>query len=191
MEGHYCNCAVGKDRYFVISFWPYEEEAIRTIWEGVKVLREAKKSQRMLEKENKSLKAQVSQLQRRLSEQQLIADNERDLRIEAYKQAERLRRMQQRQEWQRNERLRYRDPIHIYALEDNASGTCAKDWKLIVDYHKGAHNIQLSPADPHNATQELEITENDSIYLFDLIAPRNLSSLGLLPVVPSKLCEKF
>ena len=91
------------------------------------------------------------------------------------------------------ERLRNLDPIHIYAQKDRTSGLSKEDWVLVVDYHKGAHDIQLCGAQP-NGAQTLEITEHDTVFNFDLIAPRDLSekALGMsLPVVPGRLCQDF
>mmetsp|Transcript_13745 Transcript_13745/g.22908 ORF Transcript_13745/g.22908 Transcript_13745/m.22908 type:complete len:405 (+) Transcript_13745:292-1506(+) len=31
LSGHYCNAAVGKQRYLTLSWWPYESEAMRTL----------------------------------------------------------------------------------------------------------------------------------------------------------------
>jgi len=36
LDGHYCNSAVGSGRFFVLSWWPYEAEAMRTMWEAVR-----------------------------------------------------------------------------------------------------------------------------------------------------------
>lgn len=231
LDKHYCNCVVGNGRFLVFSFWPYEEEAVRSIWENVKEIREFEKKDRkqkkhikalqqeneelskfLLEKDNiiSSLKKEIQSQRQEIFRRAKRAREEHKMRQEnirkeiekkknlAKKNAERkarleeekLRRMQRKREWERNERLRYRDPIHIYALHENASGDKKEDWELLVDYHKGAHDISLLPAS-QDGSQTLEITENSSVYQFDIIAPSNLNSLGLLPVVPSKLCEDF
>jgi hypothetical protein len=46
LDGHYCNCAVGASRYLVLSFWPFEEEAIRKVWECLRVSRVMEKKMR-------------------------------------------------------------------------------------------------------------------------------------------------
>jgi len=99
------------------------------------------------------------------------------------------RRQQLRQERQRNERYRLRDPIHIYALS-SGTGTEKNDWTLVLDYHKGAHDIKLGHIGT-DGSHALEITENESVFLFDLIVPKNVATIGALPIVPRKLCADF
>ena len=89
---------------------------------------------------------------------------------------------------QRNERLRMRDPIHIYQLS-SGNGTQQSDWTLVVDFHKGAHDIKLD-YDRNSESHSLEITENNNVFLFDLLFP-DLQSFSDLPLEPERLCVGF
>jgi hypothetical protein len=101
----------------------------------------------------------------------------------------------------RAERFRLRDPIHVYTLVDGKSGNDKDDWALVLDYHKGAHALELFQAAPpavgaaeEGATrpvQRLRVTEHDRVFDFDLIAPADLASIGKLPIVPGRLCADF
>merc|ERR1711920_804128 len=100
---------------------------------------------------------------------------------------EEWRRQRQNQERARAERLRLRDPIHIYALVEGTSGFSRQDWKLVVDYHKGAHDLYLGEPCP-DGTQILEVTEHESVFRFNLVVPSDVMSMGLsLPIVPDRL----
>ena len=104
---------------------------------------------------------------------------------------EHWRKQRERSAAARAERLRYRDPIHIWQLDGDAAGNAQADWTLVVDYHKGAHNLELrDPAGPAGAPQ-LWVTEHDKVYRFELVGPDNLAGLTGLPVVPGKLCPDF
>merc|ERR1712137_1014232 len=74
LDGHYCNCVVGSGRYLVFSFWPYEDEAMRAIWEGEKSMREMKKAQIALEMENEELKKEVKLLKSEISQKDSLID---------------------------------------------------------------------------------------------------------------------
>ena len=84
------------------------------------------------------------------------------------------------------------------AAASRLSGDSGDDWVLVLDYHKGAHALQLesgsaegtgSGSGPH---QRLLVTEKDTVFSFDLVAPANLGMLsGSLPVVPGRLCDGF
>jgi hypothetical protein len=101
-----------------------------------------------------------------------------------------LRKTTQNFEKKRNERLKDKDPIHIYALQAGCSGFVMEDWKLVLDYHKGAHDLKLRK--PSNLeVQRLEITDHDVVYHFDLVVPADVCSLGALPLVPGRLCQDF
>jgi hypothetical protein len=86
----------------------------------------------------------------------------------------------------------------VYALAGGKSGAKQSDWHLVVDYHKGAHGLELS-APFHtdsmgrqgSSTQRLKVTEGNVVFEFDLVVPEDLSSLGQLPIVPGRLCEGF
>jgi len=207
LAGHYCNCVVGAGRYFIISFWPYEEEAMRTIWECLKIGRKMEKQLHKRQEEISELNNIISQQQKEIDRLKSVAEaarkeasiarknaaSEKEKANQARRQAReikaRWRKEQLNQERQRNERYRLRDPIHIYALS-NGTGTVKADWTLVLDYHKGAHNIKLGEC--KDEAHALEITENDSVFLFDLIVPQNMKSIGVsLPVVPGKLCVDF
>jgi hypothetical protein len=222
LAGHYCNCAAGSGRYLVISFWPYEEEAMRTIWE---CLKEARKAEKELTAKSKALdqkdeeieklkiviqekdaiiqqqSQQLAGLRRNLSAARKEAAGERqkaarakqdayNARREARELKEKWQRQRQLQEQRRNERLRMRDPIHVYALT-SGTGSSKADWTLVLDYHKGAHGIKLGPV-TKDSHQVLEITENDSVFQFELVVPKDVKSIrSLLPLVPGKLCTDF
>jgi hypothetical protein len=119
----------------------------------------------------------------------------------------RAQRMREERAWaqrmrdsaRQSERFRMLDPIHVYALrEPRLSGDSGDDWVLVLDYHKGAHALQLesgsaegsgSGSGPH---QRLLVTEKDTVFSFDLVAPADLGTLsGSLPVVPGRLCDGF
>jgi regulator of replication initiation timing len=247
LDRHYCNAAVGAGRYFVLSFWPYEEEAMRTVWECLRLGRTLEKTLKGNAQQLQQLQSQVSALQEQLaakdaellqlradlrSSQQevarleqevarlrgqlgaahrklhqkdaVIAQKQRQLkgayarvhaerqgRLAAEKEAERFRRMQLRMESQRNERLRLRDPIHIYALEGGRRGQERQDWRLVLDYHKGAHDLALAPPRADHS-QLLEIVEHETVVQFRLMAPSRLDDISAaLPLVPGRLCAEF
>ena len=249
LEGHYCNAAVGCGRYFVLSWWPYEDEAMRAIWEALRRERqmgkamkakdaeihalerratkataaagqqrasarqEAAQATAIIERQRKALRAKdaiiAGQRRQEAARQQQKQDRQEAARQR--KEAARAAREQQKQDrrarvaaeqrWRqdraraardRSERLRYRDPIHIYALDGGRSGEAAADWVLVVDYHKGAHALELTqPPTGGGGHQQLLVTENDKVFACDLVAPTTLATLGKLPVVPGKLCADF
>lgn len=224
LDKHYCNCAVVAGRYMVFSFWPYEEEAVRTIWEGLRVSRGMEKELRAKDRELKVAKEEVrtlrvkleqvqqqlqatqAQLQHHLSqlfsswreasqakeEAKRAKEEARQAKEEARQAEGQWRRMQQAREAERNERLRLRDPIHIYALEEGASGMRPEDWTLVLDYHKGAHGIELEDPRPDGRQQRVQFTVGDLSLQFDLVVPGNVSSLkAKLPLSPSLLCADF
>ena len=125
----------------------------------------------------------------------------RQLREAAREQAIRAARERaERNHADRIERFRLKDPIHIYALAGGAAGNSAKDWTLILDYHKGAHSLELSPPSSAKAAgigvserplQRLRITEHSKVFEFELCAPTDLRTVGRLPIVPGLLCEGF
>ena len=300
LNGHYCNSAVGNSKYFVLSWWPFEDEAMRSNWEAERQLRsqaktlqsterEAEKLRRELEQkdaaiaqtddknsrltsqlkqkdstiahansQNSRLKSQLKhkdehiaklqQQQNQLRQQQKqekqrqyelrqqekqrqyelrqqerqerqreyeLQKQEKQRQYELRKQQQQLERAARRQRelaWQaqrraaaqaRNERFRLRDPIHIWALEAGKDGNDASDWHLILDYHKGAHDLELSApfpsdddedagaAEGRGMIQRLRVTENNKIFDFDLVAPGDLADIGRLPIVPGRLCDGF
>ena len=227
LENHYCNCVAGAGKYFLISFWPYEEEAVRTIWDCLKLARGMEKLHRNKEKgwkaeldkkdqEIESLNEQIIVLRKQVSHAELqLAKAQKKLRQnqkreqmrqiqaqqrkeqreaaarwkrEQFQQEQKMRKEKWEKQRQMNERLRMRDPIHIYQLS-SGTGTQKSDWTLVVDYHKGAHDIQLD-FDRKSECHSLEITENDNIFLFDLLLP-DLLSIPNLPLVPETLCDGF
>ena len=229
LDGHYCNAAVGSGGYFVLSWWPYEDEAIRAIWEAGKQTREKDRMIRALQLELASKDIAIQRRDEKLNEVQQQLQRERKQR-EWLEQKERARREEaerKKQEWlerrqlreaareqairaareraERNhadriERFRLKDPIHIYALAGGAAGNSAKDWTLILDYHKGAHSLELSPPSSAKAAgigvserplQRLRITEHSKVFEFELCAPTDLRTVGRLPIVLGLLCEGF
>ena len=282
LNGHYCNAAVGSHQYFLLSWWPFEDEAMRAHWEAERQLRAQGKSLRSAEREVTQLRQEarerdavlgsqnqaifrlqaqtkrkdaqiVQQLEttqraQRATEQrhqealqvlqqrnvriqvaverksaQIALQEEKTQRQQALrqerfrlreeearrKQAERESRRalrQQREEaWRRQrqaaatsraERFPLRDPIHVYALAGGKSGTKQSDWHLVVDYHKGAHGLELSAPfqtdmGRQGSTQRLKVTEGNVVFEFDLVVPEDLGTLGQLPIVPGRLCEGF
>ncbi len=227
LENHYCNCVAGAGKYFIISFWPYEEEAVRTIWDSLKIARsmekvfrkkekswkvELEKKDQEIEKLNQEIivlrnKVSAVELQllkkekilrenrkreqmRKIQAQQHREAREREaiLKRERFLQEQKLREEKFRRDRERNERLRMRDPIHIYQLS-SGSGTQKSDWTLVVDYHKGAHDIKLE-FDRKSECHSLEIIENENVFCFDMLFP-DLQSLSDLPLVPERLCAEF
>jgi len=91
------------------------------------------------------------------------------------------------------------DPIHIYALQPGLDGAIPESWELILDYHKGAHALDLfAPGQTlpkagaaHQISQRLLITENKSVFEFELLLPVDFRRLGKLPILPGRLCEGF
>jgi hypothetical protein len=84
----------------------------------------------------------------------------------------------------------------VYALAGGKSGTKQSDWHLVVDYHKGAHGLELSAPfqtdmGRQGSTQRLKITEGNVVFEFDLVVPEDLGTLGQLPIVPGRLCKRF
>lgn len=227
LDGHYCNAVVGADRYIVVSFWPYDDEVARAVWENQKTGRAMEKVIRAKTIENQKLQSELSKAQTEISSlKSVIAakDNQiHRLQGQIGQQKMQMSRMQahsqraiaaaQRQTWQarqekaeaerrwrrarqdyeraRMERYRLRDPIHIFALQAGRSGFAKDDWKLVLDYHKGAHDLRLHKANAFEPGQRLEVTEHGSVFLFDLVVPQDVSVLGSLPVVPERLCADF
>ena len=72
-----------------------------------------------------------------------------------------------------------------------AAGSSAKDWTLILDYHKGAHSLELSPPSSAKAAgigvserplQRLRITEHSKVFELELCAhPRACAPLAACP----------
>lgn len=280
LERHYCNCAVASGRYLIISFWPYEDETMRTVWECMRIgrtmekalasnsteikslrdeidrlkqqlrdtegeLRQAQQDLRNAQGEADALRQQVHQLQRSVQQAQRViasknaeisqrnhqirkqqADHSREVRglsgqlsqararesiarskaaqarsdARAQRQkAEVLRRqygrLQKAYEIQRKERWRLADPIHVYALRDGSSGFNRDDWTLVLDYHKGAHELSLSPPSLDgraSSPQVLEVLEHSTVVQFELCVPRDINAIGArLPLQPGRLCEHF
>jgi hypothetical protein len=248
LEGHYCNCAVAAGRYLVLSFWPYEEEAMRTVWECLRMGRTMEKTLKnnaaeiaslqtqLQEKEEElnavksellSTKGEVEKLRQEVYKlrgslfqaQQSLANknqqisrmaasgHQKDLvharqvqnlrskmsqaRSEARVERDKYRAMQNRYEQQRLERLRLRDPIHVYALREGRAGFEREDWAMVLDYHKGAHDLSIS-APRVDGNQMLEVVEHSKVVQFELCVPRNVADIGAaLPLQPGRLCDDF
>lgn len=205
LDKHYCNSIVGSGRYVVISFWPYEDEAIRAVWEGIKYVRATEKDWKaQVNVLNKELKEKDVALQEKDAEirklKGVIADQNTQMantKAQVHAVNEELRQekiashaLSQAYERERMERFRLRDPIHIYALQENCSGFAKQDWKLVLDYHKGAHNLELSKPNTVGV-QHLKVTEHDAVYCFGLNVPSNVNTITNLPFVPERLCADF
>ena len=251
LNHHYCNSAVVGGRYMVFSFWPYEEEAMRTIWGCLRVTRSIEKELRTKEKTCRELESQLeaqdkelraldasfeqleiqletksAQLQQAQRQANAAWKETRRARLEAkaarretnsarfdaatarqeansarqeaaiarraaIESESKWRGVQQRLEREQNERFRVRDPIHIYALQEGKSGFHMNDWHLVLDYHKGAHGIQLGEPRP-DGTQQVNFVVNSDVLQFDLVVPRDVTSLKVtLPLSPPVLCPDF
>ena len=250
LDGHYCNAAVGCGRYFSLSWWPFEEEAMRAVWEAQRERRAQVKFAEALAKENERLRRVASSQQKKIrgrdaklkqQRQQVkqlrgevrsanqaartqaaaaqaakrqAADAKRraaQAKAQAKAKAQQrsraqftaqvnitinIRQMEReriRAQSRRSERFRFLDPIHIYALQGGASGQAAEDWRLVVDYHKGAHALRITGVGSSGSgspeRQQLHITEHDKVFSFDLVAPHDLS--GVRTCVPGLLCPGF
>lgn len=155
-----------------------------------------------------SLQAQAehqAEKARRASEERAQAAAIRHARYEQQK-AERNERLRRESEWRSqraamarsraadmfSERLRMRDPIHVYALKPGRDGASAASWELILDYHKGAHALDLyAPSQSTPKSQRLLITEDKSVFEFELHIPADFSQIGKLPLLPGRLCDGF
>jgi len=240
LEGHYCNVAVGVGRYFVLSWWPYEEEAMRAIHEAVqrergmeKAFRQELKSKeeafrQELQSKEQQIQSQenalrqkdsyISQIKQKMQEdrkamrekEQQIRSKENALKqkdsyisqIKQKMQEDRKAMREKEMRWheqrrrdtqRRNERFRLRDPIHVYALQEGRDGDSPDDWILAIDYHKGAHGLQLEPSMDASGAQRLCVTEQRTIFEFELRAPADLLGMGAgaLPVCPEQMCDGF
>jgi hypothetical protein len=315
LEGHYCNTAVGSHNFFVLSWWPFEDEAMRAIWEAGRQLREQNKALEAKERELEALEKEsaraiaakdaalqakekeaaaaskdaaralgakqaelarqahelarkdkkIDALQAKAAKQAgalaakdaalqakekeaaaaskdaaralgakqaalvrkdrmidaLQAKASERARQWAAKASERAERLRAESEWRarrakqqaararadRSERFRLMDPIHVYALEPGKSGVGAADWTLVLDYHKGAHALELlapnagtaassgrSAGSAHagaSSSQRLRVTEHSNVFEFDLLLPANFRTIGKLPIVPGRLCDGF
>ena len=268
LEGHYVNAATAQGKVMVISYWPYNDEANRAIWEGTrrerslgkvikkqdakiktqkstikkqsariqsldgkvgrlkstnsKLYKTVKSQQRVMGGLRAALKSQRRQKAEALRKKRaayvrmraerkaasLARQRAREERQAAYfarqrarearrnawqaRRAERVQRAAARARRRRSERWRMLDPIHIYVAD--GSGAARSDWKLVLDYHKGAHDLELGPAHHDGTPRTLFITENENRFEFDLSvleARRDLGSLGRLPIVPERLCDGF
>ena len=251
LDNHYCNCAVAAGRYIVFSFWPFENEAVRTIWGCLQVTRAIAKDLKSKTKECTELKTQLeasrqdssaatqqasaarqeafssrqeasaarkeasAARQEAFSARQETSAARQDASVarqetsaarkeafsarqetsaarqEARTHEQTWRQMQQRQEQQFQERMRLRDPIHIYALPDGASGMRREDWHLVLDYHKGAHDIELGEPRP-DGNQQVNFIVDSTVLQFDLVVPKDINSLKMkLPLSPAVLCADF
>jgi len=228
LERHYCNAAVGAGRYFVLSWWPFEDEAMLTIWEGLRRERKREKgfasemrakdayiakleareekATKIIRNQKYVVRAKNAEIARRdvAAEQAAAASKEREqaARVEERQIAQRQRQLAEQAFWKQQrerdaardasrqaERLRMRDPIHIYALDGGRDGGKAADWVLLIDYHKGAHELDLVTT--YGGAPRMLVTEHDTVYEFDLVAPSSLESLGELPLAPAQLCDGF
>lgn len=213
LDRHYCNSVAA---YLVFSFWPYDEEAVRTIWDSLRMLRTQEKELRALRTEVQTMRADNAALRTVLAERdRLVASLQLQLgqavarQEAAVAEAAAARRseqamqrtlsstqqqlwsMQQQLERERAERLRLRDPILVYALSEGADGFNTADWTLVLDYHKGAHRLELGPPEA-DGSQVLDVTEHDNTYRFSLVVPRDVRHLARRePLRPSQLCEHF
>jgi hypothetical protein len=79
LAGHYCNAAVGKGGFIVLSWWPYEDEAMRAIHEGAKSLRAVERTLEFTVKTSAKQQEEIARQQKAL--------DAREAELEAQKQA--------------------------------------------------------------------------------------------------------
>ena len=222
LEGHYCNSAVGSHGFMVLSWWPFEDEAMRAIWESGRQIASQDKELQAAKKELETVKkasalaltakddalARSAQTIRALTAKQQAKDLAFRQRAEQQKAQraqqinERLARIQRESAWKatraaqartRSERFRMRDPIHVYALDSGKNGSSESDWRLVLDYHKGAHALEVFAPSEGSGNQRLLVTENDQVFAFDLLqlTSNDVRNIGKLPIVPGRLCADF
>jgi hypothetical protein len=223
LEGHYCNSAEGCGRFVALSWWPYNEEAVRRNHEANAVERKqqqqidslkrqvAARDQKLsklgqkleaqrttIRQQGKQLEASASALESERAQHASTKASEQSLRQYASRLADQaaqrereIESMRQQQQYNRAERLRLADPIHLFAMREGASGDSAEDWQLVLDYHKGAHELEITAPAAEDGSQLLRITEHDTVYTFAITVPANTAKLGTLPIVPSRLCDGF
>jgi hypothetical protein len=282
LAGHYCNAAVGCGNYFALSWWPFEDEALRALWEAARDARARAKMENAQAKVQSAQAARIVELERSVAEQERLSaqqkvelDQARHVQAalsdrnsqleqqvarvarqaqaaqkqllhiqkqreweaqaaqkqllqnqkqrewkarqqkvqawEAHKQQRDTRRQREltRKELARQQRWRLRDPIHLYCLlaapsAPPAPGTLASAssgaWHLVLDYHKGAHALQLLPgsgdSDGDPSDGQLLVTENDTVFEFEVVVDRQALLRGSkggewTPCVPGRLCDGF
>jgi len=266
LANHYVKSVCANGRFLVISFWPYDEEAVRALYEsgyrerqlkrlvkqaaaenmklGKKLdlktaelktknkkikdqkgkLKQAKKENGKLEKKVHNLKKDLKKKDEVISSQKLHLkekDNEnsrlktevnskraeseslrRDMKrkdqdaaktqarlaSQLTSQLSEIQELNRRLQEERAERNRLRDPIHVYVMETD--GMCKEDWKLVLDYHKGAHELRLGQEE-RDGTRALFVTVEDDCFTFKLNAPEKILQQSNLPSVPKQLCPDW
>jgi chromosome segregation ATPase len=145
----------------VLSFWPYEEEAMRTVWECLRIGRTMEKALRSNADEIEAMRGEVTSLQAALrdKEQQLqyglhqaqraiasrnavIAQRTSQLRTQHVAHQRQVRDLRGQvnmarrkatvaRSEARSQRLRLRDPILVYVLQGGRDGFDRDDWALV------------------------------------------------------------
>eukprot|EP00475_Leptophrys_vorax_P014699 TRINITY_DN20983_c0_g4_i1.p1 TRINITY_DN20983_c0_g4~~TRINITY_DN20983_c0_g4_i1.p1 ORF type:complete len:438 (+),score=100.25 TRINITY_DN20983_c0_g4_i1:2-1315(+) len=215
LANHFVRSVCGAGDYLVFSFWPFDEEACRAIYESaynerklvrmlraqveanVKLLEEKNdlnhelvRTKQELEKvgsENQQLRAKNEELSSNVSSLHYSVDS---LQQQMRKQINEVRSLSQQLQSERNERWRARDPIHIYVRDRKKDGKKKNDWTFVLDYHKGAHGLALGAEQP-DKSRSLYVTVDDDCFEFQLAPAQKLLSLRGLPVVPEQLCPDF
>jgi hypothetical protein len=177
-------------------------------WEAQAAQKKLLQSQKQREWEAHAAQKQLLQNQK---QREWKARQQKVQAWEAHKQQRDTRRQREltRKELARQQRWRLRDPIHLYCLlaapsAPPAPGTLASAssgaWHLVLDYHKGAHALQLLPgsgdSDGDPSDGQLLVTENDTVFEFEVVVDRQALLRGSkggewTPCVPGHLCDGF
>lgn len=188
LRNNYINCATATDKYLLISYWPYDIEAVKRV---VEYLAKEKASNAVIQNQA----AEIARLQGRviqLSEQVDVlskAEQARKREMEEYRKREAVLRQERQEAMERSRQmeaayqasLRARDPIHLYARRDG-------QWQLLLDYHEGAFGLEIC-----GDTVFIEFPEKQQ-HEFEVVCntPSKVKKLPSdHPVVPLKLCPYF
>jgi len=188
LAGNYINCAAATSKYLVISYWPYDVEAVKRIIEGIERDRHNHAIIAKQQQEIARLQGQVVNIALQL-DILLKVEAQRKKEMEEMRRREAQIRAQQEEalrrasaiEQARLDELRRRDPIHLYTRVDNC-------WQLVLDYHEGAFDLQILGDKFY-----VEYPQGDQ-HEFEIVAtPLTLKAAKFrnLPVVPKRLCAYF
>jgi len=190
LRNNYINCATATDKYLLISYWPYDVEAVKRVVEHLAKEKAAQAIIRNQEAEIARLQGRVIQLSERV-DVLTKAEELRKKEMEEYRKREAALRQEREAALEKSRQmeaayqasLRARDPIHLYARVDGK-------WQLLLDYHEGAFGLQVC-----GDTVFIEFPENHQ-HEFEIVCntPLKVKKLGAanLPVIPqNQLCTFF
>lgn len=184
LKDNYINCAAATKRYLLISYWPYDLEAVKQVKDSIERDTANQKLIDAQQAELNRLRGVVTNLTTRVSAYE-------QAEVERKRQMEELRRREaeQREMAAANARraaqiqeayyasLRARDPIHLYIFADGK-------YTQLLDYHEGAFDLQIC-----GDSMYIEFPEGHQHH-FEI--NRKAGLLEGLPVVPEgKLCPYF